>query len=149
MNIDFNELDTLMSTMRTSGIKQLVLKNGTARLVLRGQASRASSTALTYAVQEEQAYDSPEHYYESDADDSVADLTEMIVSPAVGIFHHVKPVVGMNASITEGQLVGHIKTMGLNNEVRSPVTGIVKELLVEDSMPVEYGHPLFEIEVTL
>ena len=148
MNIDLIELETLMTTMRSSGISQLTLKNGTSRLTLRGPVGRTTSGELTSSVHEDELYQSNELYFETNlvSMDEVGQVEE-ILSPSVGIFHHIKPVVGVNATVTEGQVVGHIKTMGLNNEVRSHVTGIVKELLVDDSMPVEYGHRLFEVEV--
>ena len=36
--------------------------------------------------------------------------------------------------------------MKLMNEVKSDYNGIVKEILVENGEPVEYGQPLFLIE---
>ncbi len=34
------------------------------------------------------------------------------------------------------------------NEIESDVSGIVRKILVENGQPVEYGEPLFLIEVT-
>ena len=63
----------------------------------------------------------------------------------VGIFHHTKPPVGFGAAITTGQLVGHIETMKLMNEVIADEEGRVVEVLAEEGSPVEYGQPLFRL----
>jgi acetyl-CoA carboxylase biotin carboxyl carrier protein len=39
-----------------------------------------------------------------------------------------------------------IEAMKIMNEIESEFTGIVKEILVEDSQPVEFGQVLFRID---
>lgn len=68
-----------------------------------------------------------------------------INAPMVGIFHVVDGIARIGASVSEGQVVGAIESMKLDNEIKSKVSGIVKEVLVEDGMPVEYGQPLFKV----
>ncbi len=48
--------------------------------------------------------------------------------------------------VREGQLLAAIEAMKVPNELRSPVSGLVTRLLVEDGSAVEYGQALFVIE---
>lgn len=69
-----------------------------------------------------------------------------ITAPMVGIFHVVDGIAHVGATVIEGHVVGAIESMKLTNDIRSKVSGVVKEVLVEDGMPVEYGQPLFKVE---
>ncbi len=66
-----------------------------------------------------------------------------MTAPLVGIFHHVKPLVGPGATVTAGQVVAVIEAMNLITEVTSPVSGTVLETAIKDGMPSEYGQTLF------
>jgi len=71
----------------------------------------------------------------------------LILAPMVGIFHAANDATQVGAQISKGQVVGAIESMKLLNDVVSEVSGTVKEVMVEDGMPVEYGQPLCRIEV--
>lgn len=69
-----------------------------------------------------------------------------IISPMVGLFHTVDGISEVGSQINAGQVVGHIESMKLLNDVVADVSGIVVEALVEDGMPVEYGQPLCKLQ---
>jgi acetyl-CoA carboxylase biotin carboxyl carrier protein len=48
--------------------------------------------------------------------------------------------------VTKGQIVCIIEAMKIMNEIESEYSGIVREILVQDSQPVEYGQVLFKID---
>jgi acetyl-CoA carboxylase biotin carboxyl carrier protein len=74
-----------------------------------------------------------------------------IKSPMVGTFYSA-PEPGAKAYVTEGQriqrgqMVCIIEAMKIMNEIESEFAGVVKEVLVQDAHPVEYGQVLFRIE---
>ncbi len=70
----------------------------------------------------------------------------LILAPMVGIFHAVDGVAEEGAHIAAGQVVGTIESMKLLNDVISEFSGVVRETMVEDGTPVEYGQPLCRIE---
>jgi acetyl-CoA carboxylase biotin carboxyl carrier protein len=75
----------------------------------------------------------------------------VIPAPMVGIFYRspapdAAPFVEVGSVIEEGQTVCIIEAMKLMNEIRSPQTGTIIEVLVENGEPVEFGQPLFVIE---
>lgn len=72
-------------------------------------------------------------------------VDEFITAPMVGIFHSGKAGITLDSDVTVGQNVGVIESMKLHNELVSRVAGTVKEVMVEDGTPVEYGQPLFRV----
>lgn len=74
-----------------------------------------------------------------------------ITSPMVGTFYRspapeAKPYVEVGDVIHKGQVVCIIEAMKIMNEIESDVTGRVLKVLVDDSKPVGFGTPLFELE---
>ena len=47
--------------------------------------------------------------------------------------------------IKEGQTLCVVEAMKLMNEIPSDKTGVIREVLVENGQPVEYGQILFRI----
>jgi acetyl-CoA carboxylase biotin carboxyl carrier protein len=74
-----------------------------------------------------------------------------IRSPMVGTFYKA-PEPGAEAYIkvgnrvTAGQTVCIIEAMKIMNEIEAEITGVVREISVEDSQPVEFGQVLFRVD---
>jgi acetyl-CoA carboxylase biotin carboxyl carrier protein len=79
-----------------------------------------------------------------------ANLKE-IRSPMVGTFYK-SPEPGAEAYIrvgnrvSPGQTVCIIEAMKIMNEIEAEVAGVVREILVDDSQPVEFGQVLFRVD---
>jgi acetyl-CoA carboxylase biotin carboxyl carrier protein len=56
------------------------------------------------------------------------------------------PYVEIGSVVKKGQTLCILEAMKLMNELESEVDGVVREILVENSDPVEYGQVLFRIE---
>jgi len=74
----------------------------------------------------------------------------VVHSPMVGTFYRAPspgadPFVQIGDSVKEGQALCIIEAMKLLNEIEADKTGVVKEILVENGQPVEYGQSLFVI----
>ena len=54
--------------------------------------------------------------------------------------------VNGSISIKEGDTVALIEAMKTFNAVKAPKSGIIKEILISNAQPVEYGERLFVIE---
>jgi acetyl-CoA carboxylase biotin carboxyl carrier protein len=72
-------------------------------------------------------------------------------SPMVGTVYLASepgsaPFVTVGDRIAEGQTLVIIEAMKVMNPIRSPRTGTVAAILVEDAQPVEYGEPLVVID---
>jgi acetyl-CoA carboxylase biotin carboxyl carrier protein len=76
-----------------------------------------------------------------------------ITAPLVGTFYRAPapdadPYVEVGTHVKPGQVVCIIEAMKIMNEIESDVEGIVREILVKNGEPVEYGQKLFKIELT-
>jgi len=74
-----------------------------------------------------------------------------VKSPMVGTFYKspepgAKPYVAVGDRVAKGQIVCIIEAMKIMNEIESEYSGIVRDILVEDAQPVEYGQVLFKID---
>ena len=75
----------------------------------------------------------------------------IIKSPMIGTFYRSPnpesdPFVSEGDTIKPGQTICIIEAMKLFNEIESEVTGKVVKVLANDSSPVEFDQPLFEID---
>jgi acetyl-CoA carboxylase biotin carboxyl carrier protein len=76
----------------------------------------------------------------------------LVESPMVGTFYRAPApeapsFVEVGDSVRVGQTLCILEAMKLMNELQSEVSGTVRKILAENGAPVEYGQPLFEIEI--
>ncbi|MBE9529278.1 MAG: acetyl-CoA carboxylase biotin carboxyl carrier protein [Proteobacteria bacterium] len=82
-----------------------------------------------------------------------ADNIEIIASPMVGTFYRASSpdaasFVEIGSVVRSGHPLCIIEAMKLMNEVESEYNGKIVSILVENGQPVEYGEPLFHVEVS-
>lgn len=75
----------------------------------------------------------------------------MVPSPMVGTAYWAsepgaKPFIDVGSKVTAGQTLLIIEAMKTMNQIPSPRSGTVTQILVEDGQPVEFGEPLVIIE---
>jgi len=74
-----------------------------------------------------------------------------VKSPMVGTFYRspepgIPPYVIEGARVEKGQILCIIEAMKIMNEIESEYSGVVREVLVADAHPVEYGQVLFRVD---
>jgi len=75
---------------------------------------------------------------------------ETIDAPMVGTFYGAAsptsaPFAVVGQSISKGDTVCIIEAMKMLNQIEADKSGVIKEILVENEQPVEFGQPLFVI----
>ena len=75
-----------------------------------------------------------------------------ILSPMPGVFYSSqspdKPTyVKEGDTIKSGQVLCIIESMKIMNEIESEHNGVIKKILVNNSDPVEFNQPLYDIEL--
>lgn len=85
------------------------------------------------------------------AEGSKPDLANALTSPMVGTAYLSSepgspPFVKVGDTVTEGQTVLIIEAMKTMNQIPSPRAGTVRQILVDNAEPVEFGHPLMIID---
>ncbi len=77
--------------------------------------------------------------------------TETIDAPLVGTFYRAASpdaaaFVKVGDRINADTVIGIIEAMKVMNEIKAEKCGVIKDILVENGQPVEYGQPLIIIE---
>ena len=77
-------------------------------------------------------------------------LTE-IPAPMVGTFYAqpepgAEPYVGVGSRITPGTTLCIIEAMKIMNPIDAEISGVIKEVCVQDAQPVEFGQVLFRVD---
>lgn len=85
------------------------------------------------------------------ASPALADRSKIIESPIVGTFYRSnapggEALVQVGSKVTPDTTVCIVEAMKVMNEIKAEKTGIIKEILIENGQPVEYGQPLFILE---
>ena len=70
---------------------------------------------------------------------------EVIKSSNVGRIRLINSKVG--TSVRKGEILARINTIGIDNDVKATVNGVLKEVLVADGSAVDFAKELFKIEV--
>ncbi len=83
--------------------------------------------------------------------DSESTHMREIRSPMPGTFYGASgpdesPYVNVGDTVKKGDSLCIVEAMKIMNEIESSISGVVKEVLVENGKAVEYNQPLFRIE---
>jgi acetyl-CoA carboxylase biotin carboxyl carrier protein len=79
------------------------------------------------------------------------DLSKAVTAPMVGTVYlspapGARPFIEVGSTVKEGQTLLIIEAMKTMNQIPSPKSGKVVEIVIDDASPVEYGEPLVIIE---
>ena len=83
---------------------------------------------------------------------SVGDNQFLVTSPIVGTFYRAPSpespsYVEVDSAVTKGAVLCIVEAMKIMNEIECEVTGKISTILVENAQAVEYGQPLFIIDL--
>ncbi len=109
--------------------------------------AQAAAAAGTAAQPSAQASAQPS----AAAEPAGPDLSRAVTSPMVGTVYLASdpesdPLVRIGDEVAEGQTLLIIEAMKTMNQIPSPRAGTVRQILVANAEPVEYGHPLMIID---
>jgi acetyl-CoA carboxylase biotin carboxyl carrier protein len=81
---------------------------------------------------------------------AVSTLKE-IKSPMVGTYYGAPepgaaPYAKVGTRVAAGKVVCIIEAMKIMNEIEAEISGVIKEVCVDDASPVEFGQVLFRID---
>ncbi len=154
--MDLRKLKTLIELVESSGIAELEIQEGEERVrITRALASGAAPAAqvavplpVTLASAPAPAVTAPA-VPEMPAP-PVEPEGHLVKSPMVGTFYRAaspgaKPFVEVGDDVQAGDTLCIIEAMKLMNEIESDKSGVVKQILVENGQPVEFGQPLVVI----
>jgi len=76
-----------------------------------------------------------------------------VKSPMVGTIYlssspEAKPFISVGQSVKEGDQLFIIEAMKTMNPVKSPYSGVIKQIIIKNETPVEYDEVLAVIDIT-
>ena len=153
--MDLRKLKTLIDLVGESDIAELEITEGDdkVRIVKATPAAMMMAPQATYAAAPMPAPGQSAAAASAQPLEPVAvapDESELVKAPMVGTFYRApspgaSPFVEVGQTVKEGEPLCIIEAMKLLNEIEADKSGVVKEILLENGEPVEYGQPLFVI----
>ncbi len=140
--IDVKKIKELIKIMEEHNLEEIEIEREGARVKLKKISERqvqVSNVVQPISSQPSQKIsEKPQNFIE-------------ITAPMVGTFYRApspgaKPYIEVGDTIEPGKVLCIIEAMKLMNEIKSEVKGKIKEILVENGEPVEFGQPLFLVE---
>jgi acetyl-CoA carboxylase biotin carboxyl carrier protein len=143
--MDLRKLKTLIDLVAESGIAELEITEGEGKVRI----VKFSQTLQPVAYH---APEAPAAAAQPAAAAPAAPVIQghVVKAPMVGTFYRSPnpggpPFVDIGQTVKEGDPLCIIEAMKLLNEIEADKSGVIKEILVENGEPVEYGQPLFVI----
>jgi acetyl-CoA carboxylase biotin carboxyl carrier protein len=149
--MDLRKLKTLIDLVQNSGISELEISEGEEKIRIAKQlATPAPTTVMLGAAAPAAAPASPAPAAAAPAAPPPVPEGHVVKSPMVGTFYRsgspgAPSFVEVGQTVKAGETLCIIEAMKLMNEIEADASGTVKEVLVENGQPVEFGQPLFVI----
>ena len=149
--MDLRKFKKLIDLVEESGIAEIEVTEGEEKVRI----TRATAApAPVYAAPAQVAVPAPAPAAAAapaPAAPAARDLSNAQKSPMVGTFYrapgpNAAAFVEVGQQVKAGDTLCIIEAMKLMNEIEAEKSGTVKEILVENGTPVEFGEPLFIIE---
>jgi len=151
LELEYN--DTKIKLSKKAGIETTGNNQGT--IIQIGQPAgimtSVPSSVQQTSVAESSSAQSQQAYSEVSVPKPAASNLHEITSPIVGTFYAAPspdsdPFVEIGTRVKVGQTLCIVEAMKLMNEIESDVSGIVEEIILTSSNPVEYNQLLFRIK---
>jgi acetyl-CoA carboxylase biotin carboxyl carrier protein len=149
--MDLRKLKTLIDLVAESDIAELEVTEGESKVRI-VKSSAAPQSQVVMMPQHAATVTAPAAAPQVAAAAAPAVPAEpeghIVKSPMVGTFYRASapgnpPFVEVGATVKEGDTLCIIEAMKLLNEIDADASGVIKQILVENGQPVEFGQPLF------
>lgn len=154
--MDLRKLKTLIDLVADSDIAELEVTEGESKVRI---AKTSSVQGQPVMVQQPQVIAQPAaipqvnvatQVIATDAAAPAEPQGNVVKSPMVGTFYSAPapgnpPYVEVGSTVKQGDTLCIIEAMKLLNEIEADTAGVIKQILVENGEPVEFGQPLFVI----
>jgi len=148
---DVKKVSELYKIFEDSDIGEIEIKNANnkIKIILGNKPITQFQTNLENIPKKEllQKEQEPQGEKENRELDNIVELK----SNWVGYFTRLNPKTGENYvklrdNVKKGMVVGHVRVLGVLQDLKAEVDGKVKEILVEEGQPIEYGQPIMRFE---
>ena len=145
--IDKKAIDTLIEVLKKNDLTQIEVKDGKKSIKIARESIKVHNIS-------QGGPESNNMYNQSNASKEVKEQTTIenaIKAPMLGTLYHAaspkaKAFIKAGKKVKTGDILFIIEAMKTMNQVKSDRDGIVKKILVENGMPVEFNQDLVVIE---
>lgn len=150
--MEYEKIKQLMEDMGNSKLTAIDIDfpDGT-KISMKKEAKQVVTVAESVPVEKRTTKEIVEVETNEEKQEEKVEDGNIVKSPMVGTFYlkpspSSEPYVQVGQKVKKGDVLCIIEAMKLMNEIESELDGEVKEILVKDGEPVEYGKPLFVIK---
>ena len=152
--MDIRKVKKLIEMLENSSLNEIVIKEGEESVKLVKSAGFSQAPQMVSALPQVTEQPLAEQKSSKETAEETKPKTidgKSINSPMVGTFYSspnpgADSFVKVGDKVSEGDVLCIIEAMKMMNEVKSDYNGVIKEILISDAEPVEYGEALFIIE---
>ncbi len=149
--MDLEEIKQILQLMDENGLAEFELERDGLRIALR-KAGAPAPTVATVAVPQAAAPAETAAAAVEAGEAKDEEKTTHIKSPMVGTFYtaaspDAPAFVSVGDAVVKDTVVCILEAMKVMNEIKAEVECRIVEVLVENAEPVEYGEPLFRVEL--
>ena len=152
--MDIRKVKKLIEMLENSSLNEIVIKEGEESVKLVKSAGFNQAPQMVSAPPQVIEQPETEQKLSEETNEETKPKTidgKSINSPMVGTFYSspnpgADSFVKVGDKVSEGDVLCIIEAMKMMNEVKSDYNGVIKEILISDAEPVEYGEALFIIE---
>ena len=150
--MNFEEIRELVKLMDEYHLTEVKVENGEDHIYLRRGEEMVAAPVVPVAVAAPAVPAAPVAAAPAPAAPAAAAAPAVTIdSPLVGTFYKAAspdaaPFVQIGDRVNADTTLCIIEAMKVMNEVKAEKSGVIKEILVENGQPVEYGQPMFVLE---
>lgn len=146
IKMNLKEIKEMINLMNENNLVELELERDGLKIRLKKNAGQIEQT-----ITEVQALTARSKFVPEEQPVTGKEKLLEIKSPMVGTFYRASspesaPFVDIGSEIHPGDVICIIEAMKLMNEIKAEVHGKIKEILVENGSPIEFGQVLFHVE---
>ena len=144
--MDIRKVKKLTELIEESNVSEIEIKEGEESVRVTKSLSVNDDKTISVSVPEKKEQPANVVEYREPQSDGVT-----IKSPMVGTYYSAPspealPFVKIGQSVKIGDTLCIIEAMKIMNPIEAEVEGVVKAVLVENGLPVEFDQPLFLID---
>ncbi len=145
------EIEELIRLVEESDISELEICEGRKKIRITKENRAGAAAAVGSALSQPVPLEAGASGGNPTAIEKLAPNLKEIRSPMVGTFYRapapdVEPFIDVGQPVAVGQTVCIVEAMKLMNEIGAEFNGTIREVLVQNGQPVEFGQALFRVE---
>ena len=149
--MNLKEIKEMIALMNENGLMELEIEKDGMRIKLKRSGLEQQNISAPIIVEREKIKEESSKEETRPQKEASAKTIE-IKAPMVGTFYRAPspeaaPYVEVGQVISPGDVICIIEAMKLMNEIKAEVKGKIIEALADNAEPVEFGQPMFLLEV--